>query len=318
MTEMATSNAIGDTPSSTLRRFEGNPILTAEAFPFPANSAFNPAAVEYDGTTLLLVRVEDRRGLSLLHVARSPNGFTDWKVDPSPAFRPIPGDHSAEWGFEDPRAVWVPELSQYVITCTAYGPGGPAVHLSLTDDFNTFEHYGVVIPPDDKNAALFPRRIGGTWAMLHRPMTTSHTTADIWISRSNDLLSWRTPEHVMACRTGAWWDSARIGTGPPPIETDEGWLLIYHGVKQMVGGPIYRVGLALLDIDEPNKVLRRCNDWIFGPEADYERSGDVNNVVFPCGAIVDPNGNVRVYYGSADTTVSVATTSVHELLTALG
>jgi predicted GH43/DUF377 family glycosyl hydrolase len=295
-------------------RYVNNPILTGDNFPGSVNVVFNPAAAQLGDTTVLLVRVEDRRGLSHLHVARSFDGFSNWQIEPVPAMSPIETDRNAAWGFEDARSVWVEELKQFVVTCTAYGPAGPAVHLALTSDFESFEHYGVIMPPEDKNASLFPRRIDGNWILLHRPVTMTGNTADVWLSRSVDLVSWRSPEQVMACRVGGWWDAARIGIGPPPIETPDGWLVLYHGVKTAVSGPIYRVGAALLDLERPNVVLRRTTQWLLGPEAIYERVGDVPNVVFPCGAVVLADGELRLYYGAADTSVCVATTTVDTLL----
>jgi predicted GH43/DUF377 family glycosyl hydrolase len=295
-------------------RYVNNPILTCENFPDAVNVVFNPAAAQVGDTTVLLVRVEDRRGLSHLHVARSADGFTNWKIAPMPAMSPIDDDRNASWGFEDARSVWVEELDRFVITCTAYGPAGPAVHLALTSDFESFEHYGIVMHPEDKNASLFPRRIDGSWVLLHRPVTKTGNTADVWLSRSADLVSWRSPEQVMECRTGGWWDATRIGIGPPPIETPEGWLVLYHGVKTAVSGPIYRVGAALLDLERPHIVLHRTNQWLLSPEATYERIGDVPNVVFPCGAVVLADGELRLYYGAADTSIAVATTNVETLL----
>jgi predicted GH43/DUF377 family glycosyl hydrolase len=164
------------------------------------------------------------------------------------------------------------------------------------------------MPPEDKNAALFPRRIGGEWALLHRPTTVHSSARGIWLSRSRDLESWRHPEHVLRSRSGPWWDSDRLGIGPPPLETPEGWLLIYHGVRAAVNGDVYRVGLALLDLDDPSRVLHRSPDWVFGPEAPYERTGDVPNVVFPCGLTHDAaTDTIKLYYGAADTSIGLAT-----------
>lgn len=302
---------------SVFERHPNNPILTSGHWPDSVNVVFNPSAALVGDTTVLMVRVEDRCGLSHLHVARSLDGFSDWQIAPAPAMSPIEGDHNSSWGFEDARTVWVEELDRFVVTCTAYGPSGPAVHLALTEDFDEFEHIGIVMPPEDKNGSLFPRRIKGSWVLLHRPVTLRGSTADVWLSRSDDLVSWRSPEPVMKCRVGAWWDSVRIGIGPPPIETEEGWLVIYHGVKESVSGPIYRVGAALLDLENPGTVLRRTSHWLMSPEAPYERIGDVPNVVFPTGVTVRPSGELRIYYGAADTSVCVATTNVQTLLDVL-
>jgi beta-1,2-mannobiose phosphorylase / 1,2-beta-oligomannan phosphorylase len=301
------------------RRHPGNPILTADDWPYPVNAVFNPAAAEVDGATVLVARVEDLTGISHLTVARSANGVDGWIIDPVPLLAPTAGIESERWGFEDPRVVFVPELERWVITCTAYGPAGPAVFLATTEDFRSVERHGIIRHPDDKNAALLPYRIDGKWILFHRPRTEfggSH--GEILLSRSADLNSWTAPERVMQPREGAWWDAVRIGIGPPPFRTEHGWLLVYHGVKGTVSGSIYRIGLALLDLEEPTRVLRRLPYWVLAPLAPYERVGDVPNTIFPCGIVHDePSGQVRIYYGAADTSICVATAQLDDLLAAV-
>jgi predicted GH43/DUF377 family glycosyl hydrolase len=300
-------------------RHPANPLLTAADWPYPVNAVFNPAAADLDGSTVIVARVEDMRGISHLAVARSANGVDGWSVDPEPLLSPEEGVETEQWGFEDPRIVFVPELDRWTITCTAYGPAGPAVYLATTQDFAAVERYGIIRHPEDKNAALLPHRIDGKWILFHRPKTQyGGARGEILLSRSDDLHSWTSPEQVLQPRDGAWWDSLRIGIGPPPLQTEAGWLLIYHGVKETVSGSIYRVGLALLALDEPTRVLRRLPDWILGPAADYERVGDVPNVVFPCGLVHDAGrGEVRLYYGAADTSVCLATAQLDDLLAAV-
>jgi predicted GH43/DUF377 family glycosyl hydrolase len=300
-------------------RHPNNPILTAEDWPYPVNAVFNPAAAAVGEETVLLARVEDRRGISHLTVARSKNGLDGWTVDDEPLLAPADDAPSEEWGFEDPRVSWIEELDRFVITCTSYGPAGPAVYLATTADFKVVERYGVVRQPEDKNAALLPYRIDGRWVLFHRPKTEfGGARGEIFVSRSADLVSWSTPEPVLQPRTGAWWDSLRIGLGPPPLRTDHGWLIIYHGVKETVSGEIYRVGLALLDLDEPTRVLRRLPAWILSPTAPYERTGDVPNVVFPCGLVYEPRSDeLRLYYGAADSSICVASALLGELVEAL-
>ena len=300
-------------------RHGANPILQADEWPYPVNAVFNPAAAQIADATLVLARVEDLRGISHLTVARSPNGVDGWVIDPQPLLAAEAGVESELWGFEDPRVVFVPELDRWAITCTSYGPAGPAVYLATTEDFRTVTRHGIIRHPEDKNAALLPYRIDGKWMLLHRPKTEfGGARGEIHISRSPDLESWSTPEQVMRPRDGAWWDASRIGIGPPPLKTEHGWLLIYHGVKEMVGGAVYRVGLALLDLDEPATVLHRLPEWILGPHASYERTGDVPNTVFPCGAIHDPETDVvRLYYGAADTSICLATAMLGDLLEAV-
>jgi beta-1,4-mannooligosaccharide/beta-1,4-mannosyl-N-acetylglucosamine phosphorylase len=298
------------------QRHAGNPILTGEDWPYPVNAVFNPAAATLDGTTVLLARVEDRRGISHLSVARSTNGVDGWTIDPEPLLAPDDEIASEQWGFEDPRIVWVDELGRFVITCTAYGPAGPAVFLATTEDFTSIERYGIVRHPEDKNAALLPYRIHGRWVLLHRPKTQfGGAHGEILLSRSGDLVSWSAPEQVLQPRAGAWWDSLRIGLGPPPLRTEHGWLLVYHGVKETVRGDVYRVGLALLDLDEPTHVLHRLPGWVLAPLAPYERSGDVPNVVFPCGLLHDPESDeLRLYYGAADSSICLAGARLREVL----
>jgi beta-1,2-mannobiose phosphorylase / 1,2-beta-oligomannan phosphorylase len=301
----------------TFVRNESNPILTAGEMPMQANSVFNPgAALLRNGQTALLLRVEDHRGLSSIHVARSGNGATDWTVDSKPLLRPDPKQELWEWGFEDARVVFVQELDRYVITCTAYGSPGACVYLAISEDLSSIEHGAVVMPPDDKNAALFPRRLEQQWLLLHRPVAM--TGADIWLSRSDDLINWRLPERMILCRERGWWDAARIGIGPPPIETAEGWIQLYHGVRVTTAGSIYRVGAALLDLEQPWVVRRQMSRWLLSPTEAYERTGDVGNVVFPCGAVQrSDRGEIDLYYGAADTVVCLATISEASLLHAL-
>ncbi len=302
-----------------LDRHPANPILTAEDWPYPVNAVFNPAAAALDGTTVLLARVEDRRGISHLTVARSENGIDGWSIEPTPLLEPDNETASEQWGFEDPRVVWVEELARWVITCTAYGPAGPAVFLATTADFVTIERYGIVRHPEDKNAALLPHRIDGRWVLLHRPKTEfGGGRGEIVLSRSPDLFSWSAPEQVLQPRAGAWWDSLRVGLGPPPVRTEHGWLLIYHGVKETVGGEVYRIGVALLALDEPTCVLHRLPTWVLAPFAPYERTGDVPNVVFPCGLVHDPKTDeVRLYYGAADSSICLATARLADVVEAV-
>ncbi len=296
-------------------RSPDNPVLTVEALPYPANAIFNPAAARVDGETVLLTRVEDLRGISRLHVARSSDGRTGWRVDDEALLAPDPDAHPEEiWGCEDPRLTWLPELEEWAITYTAYSRRGPLVSLAFTRDFRSIRRHGPIMPPDDKDAALFPRRFGGMWAMLHRP-SPIRGSAHIWVSYSPDLRHWGDHTMVLEAREGAWWDAEKIGLGPPPLETSEGWLLLYHGVKRTSSGRIYRLGLALLDLEDPTVALHRSEEWVFGPRESYESHGDVANVVFPCGWVHDQErGEVVMYYGGADTAIAVATASFDDLM----
>jgi predicted GH43/DUF377 family glycosyl hydrolase len=292
-----------------------NPILTLADVPYPANSVFNPGAARVGDETVLLVRVEDLRGISQLHVARSHDGVTDWRFDPEPLLRSDVGRHPEEiWGCEDPRLTWLPEREEWGIAYTAYSRRGPLVSLATTRDFRTVHRLGPVMPPEDKDAALFPRRIGGRWAMIHRP-SPLRGGAHMWLSYSPDLRHWGDHTLLLEARDGAWWDAGKIGLGPPPLETPEGWLVLYHGVHATSDGPIYRAGLALLDLDHPGIVLNRTDEWVFGPAAPYEIIGDVGRVVFPCGWIRDEaTDRLLIYYGAADTSIGVAVASFSAVL----
>lgn len=298
------------------RRHPDNPILTVDDLDYRANSVFNPAAAIVDGETILLLRVEDRRGFSHFTVARSADGFGGWRIDPEPTLLPSPETHPEEiWGIEDPRITYLEEQKRWVVAYTAFSRGGPLVSLAATEDFKTFERLGAVMTPEDKDAALFPERIGGRWALIHRPVPAGALSlgAHMWISFSPDLKHWGDHEILLRARQGGWWDANKIGLSPPPLKTDEGWLILYHGVRTTAAGCLYRLGLALLDLEDPRQVIRRSSEWVFAPRESYERAGDVSDVVFPCGwTLVD--GEIRMYYGCADTSIGLATASLSDLL----
>jgi predicted GH43/DUF377 family glycosyl hydrolase len=296
-------------------RHDGNPILSAADWPYPAHSVFNPGATRLsDGTTLLLCRVEDRRGHSHLTAARSKNGIDGWVVDDRPTLLPDPESFPEElWGIEDPRITYVEDLGRYAVAYTAFSKGGPGVALALTSDFRTFERMGLIMQPDDKDAALLPRRIDGNYALIHRPLADSG--AHIWVSFSPDLRNWGGHKLVLPARRGAWWDANKVGLSPPLIETTRGWLMIYHGVRHTASGSLYRLGVALFDLERPDHCLLRGDEWVFGPEARYEREGDVANVAFPCGYTVgDDKDTLHLYYGGADTCIALATGSIRRVL----
>ena len=297
------------------QRHKKNPLLTADDWPYPVNSVFNAGAVKANGDHLLLVRVEDRRGFSHLCAARSKDGFNNWIIDPEPTLAPSPITHPEEvWGIEDPRLTWMKDLKLWAVVYTAYSRGGPLVSIATTEDFKKFDRLGPVMPPEDKDAALFPIKFKGRYAMLHRPVSTfSGAGAHIWISFSPDLRHWGDHQVLLQAKKGGWWDADKIGLSPPPLQTPDGWLLLYHGVRKTVNGAIYRLGVALLDLEDPTRVLRRSDQWIFGPQERYEREGDVDDVVFPCGWIVNED-EIRLYYGVADSSMALATGKLSDLL----
>ena len=311
----SSSNSDGCSEEPLFKRYQGNPILTRRDWPYPVNSVFNAGATLLkNGDTLLLCRVEDRTGLSHLCAARSINGVNGWIVDPKPTMMANPSEYPEEiWGIEDCRITYVPELDKYAIAYTSFSRGGPGVSLAMTTDFQTFERFGVIMQPEDKDAALLPRRIGDYWALIHRPVTT--LGAHMWISYSPDLHHWGSHKIMLEARRGGWWDANKIGLCSPPIETAKGWLTIYHGVRNTASGSIYRLGLALFDLAKPELCLQRGDSWIFSPEAPYERGGDVSDVVFPCGQTIAADGDtIHLYYGAADSCMAMATGSVSACL----
>jgi predicted GH43/DUF377 family glycosyl hydrolase len=287
------------------KRYGGNPILTVEKWPYPASAVFNPAAAKLNTETLLLARVEDLCGFSHLTVARSADGLTNWEIDPAPSLEADQNSREERWGLEDPRIVWLEEQKQFAVTYVSFSEGGPVVSLAITKNFKAFARLGSLLPPEDKDACLFPRRFDGRFTLIHRPIVRGE--AHIWISFSPDLKHWGDHRPLIMTRT-AYWDCHRVGLACQPIEIAEGWLLFYHGVRNTTAGAIYRVGLALLDLNSPWKVLRRSEEWILGPSTLYERIGDVSDVVFPTGAIVHKESDqLNLYYGAADSSIAVAT-----------
>jgi predicted GH43/DUF377 family glycosyl hydrolase len=298
-----------------LHRHPSNPILTARQWPYRVNTVFNPGATRLkDGSTLLLCRVEDMRGHSHLTAARSQDGITDWQIDPRPTFEPDLVNHPEElWGVEDPRITYVPEFDRYAVLYTSYSHSGPGVSMAMTDDFHTFDRLGVVATPEDKDAALLPYRIKDQWMLIHRPV--GPLGAHMWLSSSPDLEHWGNHRIMLEARRGAWWDANKIGLCNPPIETDQGWLVVYHGVRTACAGCIYRMGLALFDKESPDVCLIRGEEWIIGPEESYEIVGDVGYVVFPCGHTVGDDGDtLHLYYGAADTSIGLMTGSIRQML----
>ena len=303
-----------DSRSELFRRYEGNPILTAADWPSTVNAVFNPGVATLQGETVLLARVEDRTGLSHLAVASSADGLTNWLVDHGRALLPDLESHAERFGIEDARITQVGD--EYLIVYTGYSRDGALVALASTRDFRAYDRRGVIMPPEDKDAALFPRRFDDRWALIHRPVSASpRHAAHIWLSWSPDLRHWGDHTILLRAREGGWWDAHKVGLCAPPLATPEGWLLLYHGVHTTAAGSIYRLGLALLDTERPDRVLARSTEWLFGPDTEYERIGDVDQVVFSCGwQLLDDGDTIRIYYGAADTSICVATASQSALL----
>ncbi len=293
-------------------RCSENPLITAEDSPVPASAVYNPGAVEFEGDVLLLVRIEGRRGFSDIHVARSHDGIHDWEIEEEPLLAHGQVDLRYEkLGCEDARVTYVAEEERYYITYVAYSHVGPAVGLAYTEDFRSAERIGLIFAPNNKDTVMFPEKIDGHWMVLHRPAVGQ--IENIWSARSPDLIHWGMPHCVLPERGGPWWDGARVGAGPPPIPTESGWLLIYHGVKEFGSNMVYRAGVARLKKDEPHKVIARGSGWVFGPETDYELSGVMPGVVFPSGTLLRGE-ELWIYYGAADSCVCMGKARLPDLL----
>ncbi|UCC99983.1 MAG: glycoside hydrolase family 130 protein [Phycisphaerales bacterium] len=294
-----------------LHRWEGNPVVALENVPYQCNTVFNGTPVKFGDTYLLLLRVEGRQGYSFLCLARSEDGF-NFTVDQTPCMLPAQQGPFKLWeenGLEDPRVTQID--GWYYIMYTAVSPYGHRIALARTDDFERFERIALVSGPGNKDGVLFPEKLNGAYARLDRPL--GNDIGSIWVSYSPDLVNWGRSEVVLSPRP-RYWDSFRIGASVPPIRTDRGWLEIYHGVKMTSAGPIYRVGTVMLDLDNPACVIGRCLSPVLSPRQEYERIGDVGNVVFASGAIVEDDGEVKLYYGAADTSICAATVHIDELI----
>jgi len=293
-------------------RCKHNPIITYRSMPYVCQSVFNPGATKFGDGVLLLLRVEDLEGKSHLTVAKSDDGINGWRIEKEPFLSPQQNASIyEEFGCEDPRITWLEDMKKWVIAYTCYSSYGAGIALAMTSDFVTAERLGLVLAPNNKDAALFPRKIKNRYWMLHRPAAGS--IEHIWLTDSVDLAHWGHPRCVIQERGGPMWDGVKVGANTVPIETEEGWIIIYHGVKQFSTSYTYRMGIALLDLDGPEKLIARVPHWVLGPHEHYEVTGAVPNVVFACGH-VQSGDEIKVYYGAADTCVCMATAHISELL----
>jgi beta-1,4-mannooligosaccharide/beta-1,4-mannosyl-N-acetylglucosamine phosphorylase len=278
-----------------------------------SNSIFNSAVVPFEGQFAGVFRCDDKRRRMQLHTGRSVDGLR-WQIDPEPIVFHCdePEIRDFNYGRYDPRVCWL-EDRFYVTWCNGY-QGYPTIGVAYTYDFKEFYQLENAFLPFNRNGVLFPRRIGGQYAMLSRPSDNGHTPfGDVFYSESPDLVHWG--RHRLVMRPADGWQSTKVGAGPIPIETREGWLLIYHGVLTSCNGFVYSAGAALLDLDQPWRVIYRTAPYLISPQTLYECVGDVPNVVFPCAALYDaPSGRIAIYYGAADTVTCLAFTQVDELI----
>jgi len=296
--------------SDVVWRYSKNPVIPRNLIP-KTNSIFNSAVVPYNGKFAGVFRCDDTRRFMQLHAGKSDDGI-NWQINPERIHFINDDPDTSFWHYGyDPRVCWIDDR-YYVTWCNGYH--GPTIGVGYTYDFEKFYQLENAFLPFNRNGVLFPRRINGRFAMLSRPSDNGHTPfGDIFYSESPDMMFWGRHRHVMSTRGS--WESTKIGAGPTPIETKEGWLLIYHGVLTSCNGFVYSFGAALLDIDQPWKVIYRAEPYILSPQTLYECVGDVPNVAFPCAALSDSDtGRIAIYYGCADTVVGLAFAQVDELI----
>jgi predicted GH43/DUF377 family glycosyl hydrolase len=294
-----------------VRRYSGNPILTKAQIPYPVETVHNAGVVRHGDEYIMLFRSHLRTGRSVIGLARSTDGFR-FVADPDPFLKPEPGSPFAdyeEFGVEDPRVTHLEDA--YLITYSAYSRRGVRIALARTRDFVHVERVSLITQADSRNTVIFPERFGGLYARLDRPHSEISPWS-IWISYSPDLRFWGESRLVMNPEP-YHWDEMKIGPGAPPIRTDQGWLCIYHGVFQTMAGAVYRLGVALHDLQDPSRVLGVGDSWILQPEDPWEVTGYVPNVVFSCGAVPEPDGTVKIYWGGADTVMCVGEATLADL-----
>ena len=297
-----------------IRRHEHNPILTPDNVPYQVATVHNGAVTRHNDRYVMLFRAHLSNGRSVIGMAESGDGFR-FTVRPEPWLTPAAEGVFAEYeafGVEDPRICRLD--GAYYITYSAYSAHGVRIALARTEDFQRVERIALITQADHRNVVLFPQCFNGRYARLDRP----HTGIDpwsIWISYSSDLIHWGESRRLIA-PVPYHWDELKIGPGATPFATDRGWLHIFHGVFQTMNGAVYRLGAALHAIDDPARVVAVADEWILEPEAPWERSGYVPNVVFCCGAVPEEDGTVKIYWGGADTVMCAGTAYIDELVDA--
>jgi beta-1,4-mannooligosaccharide/beta-1,4-mannosyl-N-acetylglucosamine phosphorylase len=293
-------------------RYSKNPVIPRDLIP-SSNSIFNSAVVPFKDEYRGVFRCDDKRRAMQIHSGRSKDGIK-WEIENERIhFLPVPGSDPQEWIYGyDPRVCWI-EDRYWVTWCNGYA-GWPTIGVAYTSDFESYYQLENAYLPFNRNGVMFPRKINGKFIMLSRPSDRGHTPfGEIYLSESPDMIHWG--KHRLVMRTAGGWQSTKIGAGPIPIETTQGWLMIYHGVLTSCNGFVYSMGAALLDIDQPSKVLYRTEPYLLHPKVIYEQVGDVPNVAFPCAALADSKtGRIAIYYGAADTVTCLAFCQVDELI----
>ncbi|MDY3367034.1 MAG: glycoside hydrolase family 130 protein [Zhenhengia yiwuensis] len=295
-------------------RYSNNPVIKRNAIP-SSNSIFNSAVVPFEGKFAGVFRCDSKSRSMDIFAGFSEDGI-NWNINHEPIT--FEGEDAEILNREyryDPRVCFI-EDRYYITWCNGYH--GPTIGVAYTFDFKTFHQLENAFLPYNRNGVLFPRKINGLYGMVSRPSDTGHTPfGDIFYSQSPDMEFWGKHRHVMSTVKGdeSAWQSTKIGAGPIPIETSEGWLMIYHGVLNSCNGFVYSFGAAILDLEKPWIVKYRTKPYLLSPQELYECVGDVPNVAFPCAALTDAEtGRIAIYYGCADTVTGLAFAQVDELV----
>ena len=295
-----------------VKRYSGNPILTKHDVPYAVQTVHNAGMVKVKDKYIMLFRSHIDNGRSIIGLAESVDGYA-FTVHAQPFITPAQTGVFREYeafGVEDPRISCIDGV--YYITYSAYSKHGVRIGLAKTTDFSSIERISLITEADYRNVVIFPEKINGRYVRLDRPHSAISPWA-IWISYSKDLIYWGESELIMM-PVPYHWDEMKIGPGATPIKTEHGWLSIYHGVFPTMDGAIYRLGVALHDLENPAKIIGVGDSWILQPEDPWEVTGYVHNVVFTCGAIAEPDGSVKIYWGGADSVVCVGTARIDDLV----
>lgn len=295
-----------------VKRYEKNPILTKHDVPYEVATVHNAGMAKFGGEYIMLFRSHLHNGRSIIGLARSKDGY-NFSVEPEPFLTPSKdgkfGEYE-EYGVEDVRISQIGE--DYLLTYSAYSRHGVRIGLAKTKDFKTVERVSLITQADLRNVVIFPQQIDGQYVRLDRPHSEISKWS-IWISYSPDLVHWGNSKVIIKPET-YHWDEMKVGPGATPIKTVRGWLNIFHGVFPTMSGSVYRLGVALHDLNDPSKILGVSDKWILQPEAPWEVSGYVTNVVFTCGAIPEEDGSVKIYWGGADSVMCVGSANIEELV----
>lgn len=297
---------------SVVWRYSANPLIGWNPTPSTAR-VYNSAVVPFEGAFAGVFRADHKNGRAGLHAGFSKDGLKFDISDELIQWRDLTGEPDQPSYAYDPRVVKIEDY-YYVTWCVDFH--GAAIGIGRTKDFKVFTRLPNATIPFNRNGVLFPRKVNGKYLLLTRPSDSGHTPfGDIFLSESPDMIHWGNHRYVMGNGGSGWWQGTKIGAGPVPIETNEGWLLIYHGVSGTCNGFVYSIGVALLDLEDPSKVLYRCRDYVLTPEQWYETTGFVPNVAFPCATLFDDTtGRIAIYYGAADTYTAMAFTTVDEIV----